>query len=91
MKFVSIKDVNGKTLHLVQRIPPTANQPQPQAQFQPQTGSNTTGGVNTPDVSQLIQHLIGGLGELGQNATFNTTTNVFIAIYKLIKIKNSFI
>ena len=92
-KIYHFKDVNGKTLHLVQRVPPTANQPQAaSSQSQPQQPSQTNppganifvggfpgqAGQNNgmPDVSQLIQHLIGGLGDLGQNATFNTTTTV---------------
>ena len=65
-------------MHLVQRVPPSANQPQAQSQA---TNSNSSGatfgqGGGVPDVSQLIQHIIGGLGDLGQNATFNATTTV---------------
>ncbi len=70
-------------MHLVQRVPPSANQPQPQTTAQSQTNSSSSGanfgqgiGGGMPDVSQLIQHIIGGLGDLGQNATFNATTTV---------------
>ena len=70
-------------MHLVQRVPPSGNQPQPQTSAQSQTTSSSSGanfgqgiGGGMPDVSQLIQHIIGGLGDLGQNATFNATTTV---------------
>ena len=75
----------------MQRVPPPANQPQTASQSQPQPQANplNASGANifvggfpgqtgngAPDVTQLIQHIIGGLGDLGQNATFNTTTTV---------------
>ena len=37
---------------------------------------NQAGGQLNQDVHQIINQLIGGLGEFGQNATFNTSTNV---------------
>ena len=74
--------MNGKTLHLVQRIPPV---PVSGAgtRVRANTGDGTlSGGANTTtnvtasfDMQNVIQQLIGGLGEFGQNATFNTTTN----------------
>jgi hypothetical protein len=85
------KDVNGKTLHLVQRVPPT-NMPRPNDESNVTTGQsatfnnlgpgvtggigvNQTGNLNQ-DVQQIINQLLGGLGEFGQNATFNANTNV---------------
>ena len=82
--------MNGKTLHLVQRTPPSATDAQPQASPQPSnpnpnpnpnifnlsSGSIFSGlGSNQayPDVQRMVQQLIGGLG---QNATFNSATNV---------------
>ena len=66
-------------MHLVQRIPPThpaANaNPQNEENSSSRSGPNAPQGFN-PDVQQIINQLIGGLGEFGQNATFNTTTNV---------------
>jgi hypothetical protein len=85
--LINKKDVNGKTLHLVQRLPPsqfsTARSTAEEA-----TGASAAaaggagGGGQQPNanagqhVQQIIQQLIGGLGEFGQNATFNTTNNV---------------
>lgn len=68
-------DVDGKTLHLVQRLPPTQTNNRPRANTDEPQPATTTGGQNQPDVQNIIQQLIGGLGEFGQNATFNTTTS----------------
>lgn len=38
--------------------------------------NNNQANTNNPDVNQMINQLIGGLGEFGQNATFNTTNLV---------------
>lgn len=66
---------------MVQRVPP-------QVSSQTSSSSPTSGAANnsqqadaaqnqhTAHVQQIIQQLIGNLGELGQNATFNTTNNV---------------
>ncbi len=44
------------------------------------TTNVSTGGPGTAnDVQSIIQQLIGGLGEFGQNATFNTTTTVIFS------------
>lgn len=89
----NFKDVNGKTLHLVQRVPPT-NISRPSDESNATTGQSATfnnlgpsvtGGIGVnqagnlnQDVQQIINQLLGGLGEFGQNATFNANTNVFI-------------
>lgn len=80
--------MNGKTLHLVQRIPPNptgtqssrvrANTTDSAGVSTQNIGSSTrgttAGGPAPPDVQNLIQQLLGGLGEFAQNATFTTTT-----------------
>ncbi|CAF0722755.1 unnamed protein product [Brachionus calyciflorus] len=65
-------DVDGKTLHLVQRIPPTQTGNRPRSNTEEPQPTTTP---NQPDVQNIIQQLIGGLGEFGQNARFNTTTS----------------
>lgn len=50
----------------MQRLPPS--------QTRGQASSNEPASQAQPDVQNIIQQLIGGLGEFGQNATFNTTT-----------------
>ena len=82
--------MNGKTLHLVQRTPPSATDAQPQASPQPANPNPnifnlSSGGIFSglgsnqtyPDVQRMVQQLIGGLG---QNATFNNATNVKILL-----------
>jgi hypothetical protein len=79
--------VNGKTLHLVQRIPPNpssnpaggtgpnrvrANTDDSTSTTTTSVGGAAPGAAN--DVQNIINQLIGGLGEFGQNAIFNTTT-----------------
>lgn len=66
-------DVNGKTLHLVQRAPPVPGQPAPQSQEQQQQQANQRTNA-PPEIQNLLQQIMGGLGaELGQNVTINTT------------------
>ena len=40
---------------------------------------NQAGNLNQ-DVQQIINQLLGGLGEFGQNATFNASTTVYIFV-----------
>jgi hypothetical protein len=87
-------DVNGKTLHLVQRAPP--NTAASTGSSQPAADTSNThnlGGINinqtgnlNQDVQQIIHQLIGGLGEFGQNATFNASTLVTQMEWKFILI-----
>jgi hypothetical protein len=75
-------DVNGKTIHLVQRVPPAArtNEDQSTSSSGGEIGGSGINIIPPPganlnqDVQQIIQQLIGGLGEFGQNATFNAST-----------------
>lgn len=74
-------DINGKTLHLVQRAPPTvtdtnqASNSAPSGQSQgagrSPTGAGIFGSQGGQDVERLVQQLIGGLG---QNASVTTST-----------------
>jgi uncharacterized FlaG/YvyC family protein len=64
----------------VQRVPPQVGT---NSAASSTTTSNDAPHTNTqqnpqqnPHIQQIIQQLIGGLGEFGQNATFNTTNNV---------------
>ena len=72
--------MNGKTLHSVQRLPRPVGAAATTAAAADQDGSgaNAASGAatNNDHVQQIIQQLIGGLCEFGQNATFNTTNNV---------------
>lgn len=56
----------------MQRLPPSQTTSRPRANTEEPA---STGNQAQPDVQNIIQQLIGGLGEFGQNATFNTTTS----------------
>ena len=79
---------------MVQRVPPTNI---PRVSEETSTGNPTSpnlaapGGINVnqagnlnQDVQQIINQLLGGLGEFGQNATFNASTTVYF--FFLLKI-----
>lgn len=77
--------MNGKTLHLVQRLPPPAGGAAPQPDSAQTHAASGGGANNQPNAAanqmhQLISQLIGGLGEFGQNATFNATNNVYALV-----------
>lgn len=67
-------DVNGKTLHLVQRAPPAASAPTT-ASSTPTNTSNNAGSRGGPDIQRLVNQLIGGFG---QNVTGSSTTTTDI-------------
>lgn len=74
-------DINGKTLHLVQRAPPTATDTNSTPNAAPSSQNSGTGrsptsagifgGQGGQDVERLVQQLIGGLG---QNASVTTSS-----------------
>lgn len=79
-------DVNGKTIHLVQRVPPQFNQQQPQQAQQQDSSTNNRGRIHTeetnifinanspPDMQGLFQQIFSGLGDLsGANITTSST------------------
>ena len=88
VNLLSDFDVNGKTLHLVQRLPPSRtpnNEERTSTSSNASTGSNAGGGPSifnlgsfedqnrNTNLPDYVRQLIGGLGEFGQNATVNAT------------------
>ncbi len=70
--------MNGKTLHLVQRTPPSADTPVSNTSSSSTTtssssGSGSEGVFGNQDVAGLVQQLIGGLG--GGQSTVTTSEN----------------
>jgi hypothetical protein len=71
--------VNGKTLHLVLRAP-NFSDVAAQNNQQQNSSNDRANQPNNAEVQQIIQQLIGSLGEYGQNATINTNNGMEVHI-----------
>lgn len=70
--------MNGKTIHLVQRVPPTTSTQSQQTSTNsiPQNNPSPQNPIHDNIQQQILQQLLGGIGEFGNIANFNTATNV---------------